>query len=88
MNDTTTMTIRLDAKVKAELDSLAQATRRSRSFLAAEAVSRYVERELAVIEGVAAGLEDMRAGRVVPHGQALDALEATLDRAAQSGRAK
>ena len=39
----TTMTIRLDEAVKAQLDRLADATDRSKSFLAAEAVRAYVE---------------------------------------------
>ena len=36
----TTMTIRLDPQLKAKLGRLAEGTRRSRSFLAAEAVMR------------------------------------------------
>ena len=37
------MTIRLDDEVKQRLDRLAEATDRSKSFLAAEAVRAYVE---------------------------------------------
>jgi predicted transcriptional regulator len=39
----TTMTVRLDADVKARLDALADATQRSKSFLAAEAIREFVE---------------------------------------------
>ena len=39
----TTMTIRLDDEVKERLDHLADATHRSKSFLAAEAIRAYVE---------------------------------------------
>lgn len=39
----TTMTIRLDDAVKDRLEQLADATHRSRSFLAAEAIREYVE---------------------------------------------
>ena len=67
MNATTTMTIRVPAELKERLGRIADATRRSQSFLAAEAVSAYVDRELAIIEGIQRGLEDMRAGRVTPH---------------------
>lgn len=67
MNASTTMTIRLPADLKEKLDRLADGTRRSRSFLAAEAVSAYVERELAIIEGIQRAMEDVRAGRVTPH---------------------
>jgi RHH-type rel operon transcriptional repressor/antitoxin RelB len=40
---TTTMTIRLDHKLKQQLDQLAKATSRSKSFLAVEALRDFVE---------------------------------------------
>ena len=69
MNASTTMTIRVPVELKEKLERLAQGTRRSRSFLAAEAVTAYVERELEIIEGIQRGLGDVAAGRVVPHEQ-------------------
>ncbi len=39
----TTMTIRLEPELKERLDQLAEATNRSKSFLAAEALRDYVE---------------------------------------------
>jgi predicted transcriptional regulator len=39
----TTMTIRLDDVIKEQLDRLAAATQRSKSFLAAEAIRRFIE---------------------------------------------
>jgi predicted transcriptional regulator len=39
----TTITVRLDARVKRRLEALARSTRRSKSFLAAEAIASYVE---------------------------------------------
>ena len=39
----TTMTLRLEDDIKARLDTLAGATQRSKSFLAAEAIRDYVE---------------------------------------------
>ncbi|MCU1317068.1 MAG: ribbon-helix-helix protein copG family [Candidatus Acidoferrum typicum] len=39
----TTMTIRLEPAVKDRLDRLSEATHRSKSFLAAEAIREYVE---------------------------------------------
>ena len=39
----TTMTVRLEDDVKVRLDVLAEATQRSKSFLAAEAIRTYVE---------------------------------------------
>jgi len=74
-----TITIRLDSKIKDKLDSLAEATQRSKSFLAAQAVAAYVNREAAILEGVEAGLEDMRTGRVIPHEEAMDRIEAIIE---------
>ena len=42
MPETTTMTVRLDKEVKAQLERLAQSTRRSKSYLASEAIAEYV----------------------------------------------
>jgi RHH-type rel operon transcriptional repressor/antitoxin RelB len=39
----TTMTIRLEPELKQRLDQLAQATQRSKSFLAAEALRDFIE---------------------------------------------
>ena len=39
----TTMTIRLDDDLKAQLDQLAVVTQRSKSFLAAEAIREFIE---------------------------------------------
>lgn len=69
MNASTTMTIRVSSELKEKLGRLAQGTRRSRSYLAAEAVTAYVERELEVIEGIQRGLADVSAGRIVPQAQ-------------------
>ena len=66
-----TVTVRLDATTKARLDELAQHTRRTKSFLAGEAIADYVDRELAIVEGIKRGLADIEAGRVVPHEDAM-----------------
>ena len=60
-------------------------TRRSKSFLAAEAVSAYVERELEIIEGIRRGMADVEAGRVVPHDEAMAEVQAVID-AAKRGK--
>ena len=43
MSQSTTMTIRLEPELKSRLDKLSASTRRSKSFLAAEAVREFVE---------------------------------------------
>jgi predicted transcriptional regulator len=77
----TTMTIRMTDDLKDKLDRLAQGTRRSRSYLAAEAVAAYVERELAIIGAIQEGLDDAAAGDVVPHDQAMAEIYAVIEAA-------
>jgi RHH-type transcriptional regulator, rel operon repressor / antitoxin RelB len=42
MAESSVLTLRLDSKLKAQLDRLSKATQRSRSFVAAEAIREYV----------------------------------------------
>ncbi|CAH1662994.1 Ribbon-helix-helix protein, CopG family [Hyphomicrobiales bacterium] len=71
MAATETMTIRVSAETKRKLERIAAGTRRSKSFLASEAISAYVDRELQIIEGIKRGLADVEAGRVVPHDEVI-----------------
>ncbi|EYR82489.1 MULTISPECIES: CopG family ribbon-helix-helix protein [Pseudomonadota] len=86
MTASTTMTIRVSPETKTKLERIAADTRRSKSFLAAEAVSAYVERELEIIDGIKRGMADAAAGRVVPHDEAMAEIYAAID-AAESKRA-
>lgn len=79
MAATETMTIRVSAETKRKLERIADGTRRSKSFLAGEAVSAYVDRELEIIEGIKRGLADVEAGRVVPHDEAMAKIHAAID---------
>ena len=79
MADSTTMSIRLSSETKAQLGLLATATRRSKSFLAAEAVAAYVARERAIIEGIERGRADLKAGNTVPHDAAMAEVDALID---------
>lgn len=58
----TTMTVRLDDDVKDRLDFLAEATQRSKSFLAAEAIRAYVENNEWQIGEIQAALKEADAG--------------------------
>ena len=78
MGASTTMTIRVTPDLKEKLGRLAQNTRRTKSYLAAEAVEAYVNRELQIIEGVQQGLTDMVAGNVTPHAEAMDRIDAAI----------
>lgn len=80
MAGSTTLTVRLSAEVKQRLGRLAGHTKRTKSYLAGEAITDFVERELAIVEGIKRGLDDMRAGRVTPHGEAMRKLRAGVKR--------
>jgi predicted transcriptional regulator len=86
MTASTTMTIRVSPETKRKLERIAGETRRSKSFLAAEAVSAYVERELEIIDGIRRGMADAEAGRVVSHDEAMAEIHAVID-AAEAKRA-
>ncbi len=80
MSGSTTMTIRVTSALKARLGRLAQDTQQSPSDLAALAVSGYVDRELAVVAGIRRGLDDVEAGRVIGHDDAMRALHAAINK--------
>ncbi len=58
----TTMTVRLEDDVKNRLDQLAQATQRSKSYLAAEAIRDFVENNEWQIREIQTALQEADAG--------------------------
>ena len=64
---TETLSIRLDTNTKSRLDALAQRSKRSKSFLAAEAIARYVETEEWQLGEIGKGVVDLDDGRTVTH---------------------
>jgi RHH-type rel operon transcriptional repressor/antitoxin RelB len=69
---TTTVTIRIPAEMHKRLEKLAGATERSKSWLAARAISAYLESEEWQVARIRKGIRAARAGRVVP-GEQVDA---------------
>lgn len=63
------LAIRVPSSLVAELDRLAKAVRRSRAWLGEEALRQYVHVQRWHLREIVAGLEDLRAGRVVPHAE-------------------
>lgn len=78
MSDSETLTIRLPAGTKKQLGSLAARTQRTKSFLAGEAISAYVAREMEIVAGIERGIDDMRRGRMVPHAAAMERLRKSV----------
>jgi predicted transcriptional regulator len=52
MSQSEVVTVRLTPEIKAKLDALSQSTRRSKSWLAAEAIALYVEQESWQIQAI------------------------------------
>jgi len=64
---TTTLSVRIDARTKRQLEMLAGRARRSKSFLAAEAITAFVEAESWQLDEIQAGLKELDAGRGAAH---------------------
>jgi predicted transcriptional regulator len=64
---TETLSIRIDREMKKRLDALAKRSRRSKSFLAAEAIAAYVESEEWQLGELQAGIAELDAGQAVSH---------------------
>jgi predicted transcriptional regulator len=82
MAETTTITVRVPLGVREQLDRLAELTKRTRSFHAAEALAAYASSELGIVESIQRGIDDADAGRTIPHKQAMAQLRATVRKAA------
>ena len=81
MLESTTLKVRLSAEMKGQLARVAEHTRRRQSVLGAEAIADYVTRELAIVDGIERGRQDVRAGRVVSNDEAFQQLQAIIDAA-------
>ena len=62
-----TLSLRIDFATKQRFDARAKQTNRSKSFLAAEAISAYVHREEWLLREIHAGIAGADAGRVISH---------------------
>ena len=67
---TTTLSVRIDSATKNQLEALAKRARRSKSFLAAEAIAAYVQAESWQLDEIQAGLQELDKGRAVADGDA------------------
>jgi predicted transcriptional regulator len=60
------ITARLDKETMKKLEKLAEATRRSKSFLVAEAVNKYLREQEWQVEAIKTGLEQAGKGQFAP----------------------
>ena len=64
---TTTLSVRIDTDTKKRLDALAKRARRSKSFLAAEAIAAFVDAESWQLDEIQNGLTELDKNRGLPH---------------------
>jgi RHH-type transcriptional regulator, rel operon repressor / antitoxin RelB len=64
---TTILSVRIDAGTKKQLEVLARRARRSKSFLAAEAIAAFVEAESWQLDEIQGGVQALDEGRGVAH---------------------
>lgn len=62
-----TLSIRIDAETKKRLDVLSKRSKRSKSFLAAEAITAYVESEGWQLGEIQGGMAELDSGDEVGH---------------------
>ena len=65
------ITIRLDEETTAQVDELASAMDRSRSWIADAALRRYLQEERKWLEDIRAGIEELDRGEAIPHEQVM-----------------
>ena len=68
--DTAIITTRIDMALKARLEALARSTKRSKSYLAAEAIAAYVELNEWQIAEIEAGIAELDRGDVLSEEEA------------------
>jgi len=61
------LSLRIDAETKKRLDALSKRSKRSKSFLAAEAIAAYVESEEWQLGELHAGIAELESGQEVSH---------------------
>jgi predicted transcriptional regulator len=64
---TVLVSVRIESSIKERLDSLAETIGQSRNALFGAAIARYLDEQEAALSDIKEGLDDLDAGRVVPH---------------------
>jgi RHH-type rel operon transcriptional repressor/antitoxin RelB len=66
---TETLSVRIDSEIRKRLELLAKQSKRSKSFLAAEAIAAYLESESWQLGEIEAAMKEADAGMGIPHEQ-------------------
>ena len=65
------ITIRIDDETAAQVDELAGAMDRSRSWIADAALQRYLQEERKWLQDIRAGIDELDRGEAIPHEQVM-----------------
>ena len=76
----TTISVRADESLVADLDQLADALDRNRNWVINEAIANYVELQRWQLQQIQKGVADSDAGRTVPHKQVRARMERLMQR--------
>ncbi len=71
-----TISFRLPAGTKQRIEHLAQATKRSKTFVIEEAISNYLDLNEWQVKSILEGLKEVKAGQTTPHETVLAKWEA------------
>ncbi|MPZ29434.1 MAG: hypothetical protein GEV13_00290 [Rhodospirillales bacterium] len=83
------LNVRLAPETLRKLDAVAAATRRTRSFIANEALEAWIDREIEIIEDLRVGFEEIRSGKGIPHERVMRDIDLAVQRAVKrTGRRK
>ena len=80
MSKSSVITARVDSDTLALVDQVAKSQGRSRAWFVARAVQRAAESEADFMAFVQVGLDDIAAGRIIPHEEMLTLLDGMIDR--------
>jgi predicted transcriptional regulator len=75
------LNVRLAPETLRKLDAVAAATRRTRSFIANEALEAWIDREIEIIEDLRVGFEEVRSGKGIPHERVMRDIDLAVQRA-------
>jgi len=76
MAKSATMTVRLTPEMSEKLEALARDTKRSKAYLASEAIAAYIDMNAWQVARIKEALEDARSGEPgVPHAEVVEWME-------------
>lgn len=80
MSKTAVITARIDEETLALVDHISRAHKRSRAWFAARAIAQAARKEAEFLDFIQKGIDDIEAGRTVPHETVMTELDDMIAR--------